>query len=945
MNLISSPIWRLRLRSESSSSLNSASSGPGSSVLSSPSSPTSTAATSALEDDDFDIIQDLYIRKDAGMESSTRQAYESVLLPLINQELVHSTYAERYSITLCSIGFQKSAFFPAILISTPAPRAKKRIFAHLSGLTDLKVTLKEHGLALHVVVHRIRRCGGTSAQLGNVGKLAYVVPRPGSSALCGSKIVIPKSGRMGFSSCTSGLTFTVGGRECGKTALHPWEGGADATPDADSESSLSDEEDDETDDGLALSLLPDGTGLLDESGNSSSLFSDCSIDGLKLLPQTPQLASNVTNGPPNANESVQSARRGPSRFNPIYRGLQTDWLLYDAQEAAPDTALSELARNEVDGYKITKFHHEDPDAKVPVTIADHEAVVYGYIQPGAVSFRSGSRVYDLRLVTLEYPLRPGCSGAAVTHQDQLCGTIQVISEDVPWAYMVPVEAELKEMEDVCGLPVQLSGAEEADVVELDSQQSFASTPTERSATDSSSDRNSSDIFVVPLDHQINPATEAALLMHGSGMHTTGYGKAPANTAEAAQLKPAATVPTAIHAMTLDQSRAVAQDRRLKRIRKSERLDNIPLAKAAHWREILEEELKVQGSVLTALPHPSPSSIRDSEANGFPSICDSPEHAPDEQDESEILATAPIFRIPSGRLRNDALRQQRSVQITPEPHTLLRTSATGLAASAPGGHIHRTQATNYRSPSNWDTSEVPPPASVSNGSMPQLPLSPPNSDPPTPGLQRAPLKRSPGMGNRQSHPESLPAAPLPFPGRRTTLIEPQSLTAGINLFEASTYQNQGRWPEAEALTCIELTYPMAEPIGLASGVLALTTFAFQSSITLYNMVQSFQSHPRRVRDLIEELEALNGVLGSLAETVSTTTNIELSALDLPLLRCGKSCKEFEQELMKCSSRSGGSRTSFRDWAKLRHIGEDIDGFRRLLAGYKLTVNITLIDANL
>ena len=139
--------------------------------------------------------------------------------------------------------------------------------------------------------------------------------------------------------------------------------------------------------------------------------------------------------------------------------------------------------------------------------------------------------------------------------------------------------------------------------------------------------------------------------------------------------------------------------------------------------------------------------------------------------------------------------------------------------------------------------------------------------------------------------------------------------------------------------------MVEPIGLTSGLLALATFAFQSSITLYNTVQSFQSHPKRVRDLIEELEALNGVLGPLTETVSGTTDVHLSALDLPLLRCGNSCKEFEQEIMKCSSRSGGSQKSFRDWAKLKYMGEDIDAFRRLLAGYKLTINIALTDANL
>jgi hypothetical protein len=139
--------------------------------------------------------------------------------------------------------------------------------------------------------------------------------------------------------------------------------------------------------------------------------------------------------------------------------------------------------------------------------------------------------------------------------------------------------------------------------------------------------------------------------------------------------------------------------------------------------------------------------------------------------------------------------------------------------------------------------------------------------------------------------------------------------------------------------------MAEPIGLASGLVALAAFAFQSSITLYETVNGFISHPKRVRDLIEELEALNGVLSPLNDIVNAITDVDLSALDLPLLRCGKACEEFTQEITKCALRSGGGRTSFRDWAKLKYMGDDIDGFRRLLSGYKLTINIALTDANL
>jgi hypothetical protein len=139
--------------------------------------------------------------------------------------------------------------------------------------------------------------------------------------------------------------------------------------------------------------------------------------------------------------------------------------------------------------------------------------------------------------------------------------------------------------------------------------------------------------------------------------------------------------------------------------------------------------------------------------------------------------------------------------------------------------------------------------------------------------------------------------------------------------------------------------MAEAIGIASGLVALATFAFQSSITLYETIQSFKVHSTRVRDVQQELEALSEVLRSLSEQVSATSDDDLSALTLPLLRCGKACEEFEQELLKCSSRSGGNRTSFRDWARLRYMGDNIDGFKQQLAGYKSTIIIALTDANL
>ncbi|KAJ4168308.1 hypothetical protein NW754_013642 [Fusarium falciforme] len=140
--------------------------------------------------------------------------------------------------------------------------------------------------------------------------------------------------------------------------------------------------------------------------------------------------------------------------------------------------------------------------------------------------------------------------------------------------------------------------------------------------------------------------------------------------------------------------------------------------------------------------------------------------------------------------------------------------------------------------------------------------------------------------------------------------------------------------------------MAEPVGAASAILALATFALKVTVSLYNDVKSFRTHPKRVRDLLEELNALEGVLKMLVETAAgADANVELSALEIPLRRCSEACEEFGEELEKCCARSSTDRTSFRDWAKMKYMGDDIDGFRQQLASYKSTINIALTDATL
>lgn len=138
--------------------------------------------------------------------------------------------------------------------------------------------------------------------------------------------------------------------------------------------------------------------------------------------------------------------------------------------------------------------------------------------------------------------------------------------------------------------------------------------------------------------------------------------------------------------------------------------------------------------------------------------------------------------------------------------------------------------------------------------------------------------------------------------------------------------------------------MAEPISLASGLLTLAVFAFQGSRSLYITVESFQTSRRAIRDLKEELEALNETLQSLQETIADD-GAELEGLKLPLLRCGKACRDFEEIINKCVKHSGTERTSFRDWAKFMYMGEDIARFKATLGGYKDTICIAIGGATL
>ena len=138
--------------------------------------------------------------------------------------------------------------------------------------------------------------------------------------------------------------------------------------------------------------------------------------------------------------------------------------------------------------------------------------------------------------------------------------------------------------------------------------------------------------------------------------------------------------------------------------------------------------------------------------------------------------------------------------------------------------------------------------------------------------------------------------------------------------------------------------MAEVIGIASAITGFVTLALQSSMVLYQTIQSLHSRDKMFYELRSELDSLQGVLIALEESIANIT-INLTSLQQPLIRCKNAYEEFNALIIRCTPYSTEERSSRRDWLKLRYMGEDISGFKNMLSRYKSTISIALTYANL
>lgn len=140
----------------------------------------------------------------------------------------------------------------------------------------------------------------------------------------------------------------------------------------------------------------------------------------------------------------------------------------------------------------------------------------------------------------------------------------------------------------------------------------------------------------------------------------------------------------------------------------------------------------------------------------------------------------------------------------------------------------------------------------------------------------------------------------------------------------------------------------DPLTISSGVFHVLTGALESSKSLHETVQSFRNHERTIRELRSELESLIHVLDALRDILVTSDEDGpvVSMLKNPVLRCHQICQEFNAVVIKCTRHSSaGSRTSFRDWTRIRYMGGDVRDFKDMLAGYKATIAVALGSLNM
>ncbi|KAK5048591.1 hypothetical protein LTR84_005682 [Exophiala bonariae] len=466
--------------------------GPAPVVPTSAPGPSSNSSGRLSVNDNIVCWDGVYVRRERSDASLPWTWAQSNLSQYIDREIAdyiqgrcsNQTVELEYCLELLFAGKQPHVLHPAIVISTRSRKTKKQI-SHCLARSELKHALRVNKLNLYVLKTPIEPAAGpfveTSASMQHHAlteppkhipllsgtEIGYQPWRSGqillndcATSLCGALILIKDPSSELISHCVLGGSILVGNSAYAYTALHPfaririWESNQEGEDDA-CESNADSED---TDDDEPFCILYDDGSEQDNAVVIPSAF-PASFSISSTIQQSSQWQSACVSSKKAKNGSLNIFEMGfqqrlSGELSLWRQGPDADWALFDATEIERSSgSLDVVSPNTIGGHVITECFDEQ-EASVPVILALPTGEVPGSLHPGSALYRLGSRLYDLRLVTLEEPLKPGCSGAWVACGNELCGSITVVRPDCPWIYIMPFSTIKKNMEEICGFTVR-----------------------------------------------------------------------------------------------------------------------------------------------------------------------------------------------------------------------------------------------------------------------------------------------------------------------------------------------------------------------------------------------------------------------------------------------------------------------------------------------------------
>lgn len=135
--------------------------------------------------------------------------------------------------------------------------------------------------------------------------------------------------------------------------------------------------------------------------------------------------------------------------------------------------------------------------------------------------------------------------------------------------------------------------------------------------------------------------------------------------------------------------------------------------------------------------------------------------------------------------------------------------------------------------------------------------------------------------------------------------------------------------------------MTEVLGAFASVITIAAVAFELCTSSHNIISSFQSQRKDVKEIQSDLGALIAILELIQQRgrgSATCNDDTLEPLRGPLQCCQAVVQEIHDMLKKCTQHSKDGRESVRTWLNLQYRGKGFTDAKQRLASYKSTLAI-------